>query len=225
MAFDFFSYDIYLKNVFLDNAQKKYTLEAGEQYFAPDDKYIYLLNQGIIKVYVNDMEGNERLLWLLREGCVIPTFHAKKLNISKQIQVVKTCELLMITKESFFSLGAAIPDFFLKFMDQIYERYEGLIENFINDSNLFCKVRFYRLLYEIAVTSSVKLERGIILDDYLSRQDMASLIGTHTTNISKYLLELEKLGVLQRLSGKRILVIDLEYLEKMISELEEQRLR
>ncbi len=225
MVFDFFSYDIYLKNVFLDNAQLKYTLEAGEQFFSPDDKYIYLLNHGIIKVYVNDMEGNERLLWLLRDGCVIPTFHAKKLNISKQIQVVKTCELLMITKEDFFSLGAAIPDFFLNFMNQVYERYEGLIENFINDSNLFCKVRFYRLLYEIAITSSVKLERGVILDDYLSRQDMASLIGTHTTNISKYLLELEKLGVIQRLSGKRILVIDLDYLGRMISELEEQRMR
>lgn len=222
MAFDFFSYDIYLKNVFQNHAQLKSALDAGEQYFAPDDKYIYLLNHGIIKVYVNDVEGNERLLWLLREGCVISTFHAKKFNISKQIQVVKDCELLMMTKEKFFSLGAANPDFFLKFMDQIYERYEGLIENFIYDSNLFCKVRFYRLLYEIAITSSVKLERGIILDDYLSRQDMASLIGTHTTNISKYLLELEKVGVIQRLSGKRILMLDLMYLEKRIAELEKR---
>ena len=223
MAFNYFSKSMYLKSVFLKHAQYRKHLPSGERNFSLNNHYIYLLNRGVLKVYVNDMEGNERLLWLLSEGCVIPTFHTQD-DINKQIVVVRDAELLMLTKEKFFSLVAELPDFFSKFMDQIYERYEGLIQNFINDSNQFSKVRFYKLLNEIALHSVTQMKNGVVLDDYLSRQDMASLIGTHTTNISKYLLELEKKEIVERLSGKRILIRDRLLLQKEIALMEEERL-
>ena len=194
-------------------------LSAADKFFVPDTQYMYLIHKGLLKLYVSNSDGDERLMWLMGEGSIISTFHSNE-ELSKRIQIVKDTELLVMEKSEFIKAVSKEESLFLCFTQQIYGRYESLIQNFINDSNEFTKMRFYELIYEIAGMSERQFMAGILLDNYLSRQDMASLIGTHVTNISKYLLEMEKQGLIRRLKGKEILVLDLEELEAEIERME-----
>lgn len=172
-----------------------------------EKKFIYFIKSGVIKIYVFNAEGQEKLLWILGSGCMIPTFN---LNFQKNIICLKTTKVISIDK-SYFIHSLVSNHLFEEFTNQIYTRYESIIQRLINTSQDSCMSRFMELLLSLcylARDSSGKVQ----IDTFLSRQDMAELVGTHVTNISKFLLSLELQGIIMR-RGKQILIPDVALLQ------------
>lgn len=207
----FFYESSFLMPLFMKYAISK-KLHVKDKFFSPDHNYVYLIKSGMLKVSVTNEDGNERLLWLLGQGCIIPTFATK---MAKQIDIILDSEFLVMEQENLNKLMFTKTECFNEFMAQIYWRYEEIIQRFINSAEDSCKTRFYKLLYDLAIISANGHKTNILLKNYFSRCDMASIIGTHTTNISKYCLELEKKGIIER-DGRQLVVTDLSLLAEIL---------
>ena len=182
--------------------------------FSPKDtlhlekKFIYFIKSGIIKIYVFNAEGQKKLLWILGSGCMIPTFN---LNFQKSIICLKTTKIMRIDK-SYFINSLVDNDLFEELTNQIYTRYESIIQRLINTSQDSCLSRFMELLFSLCYLARDNSSDQVQIDTFLSRQDMAELVGTHVTNISKFLLSLEHQGIIIR-RGKQIVIPDVARLQ------------
>ncbi|WP_369694461.1 Crp/Fnr family transcriptional regulator [Mailhella massiliensis] len=169
-----------------------------------EKKSIYFIKSGVIKIYVFNADGQERLLWILGSGCIIPTFN---MNFHKNVVCMKTTKVINIDK-SYFIKALINNNLFEEFTNQIYTRYESIIQRLINTSQDSCISRFMDLLVSLYYLSENHGPALTPVDSFLSRQDMAELVGTHVTNISKFLLSLELQGLILR-RGKQILIPDI----------------
>lgn len=155
---------------------------------------VYFIEHGILKIYVINAAGQEKLLWILGDGCIIPTFNS---SFYKKVITVSTARLVSVNKKQFFRIVSE-NNFFDDLLHQIYARYEMLIQGIINTSKTSCEKRFHELISDLHTLLAVHGMQNYRIDEFVSRSDMASLVGTHSTNISKFLQALEEKGVLTR---------------------------
>ena len=201
-----------LYNLFKTYGERK-IFYAREKDWYPNENYIYMIESGILKVYAADSKGNEKFLWIIGKGSMIPTFYTKTV---KRLYILTTTSVLKIEKKNLVKAFAADEAVFESFMAQIYSRYEEVlarnVENNVERSiNKLCK-----LLYEVAKVSAHGTT-NIKIKNYLSRQDMAYYVGTHVTNISKLLKQLEYEGLIRR-NGREIIISDTEELKEYFRE-------
>jgi len=196
-----------LEDLFRSKTVRK-VIEA-KQSFVPNSEYIYMVSNGILKTYISDDEGNERFLWMLGKGSLIPTYTSK---IQKRMYAVQNTTLVLLPKEELVNQFAKKPMLFEAFMEQIYNRYDEVMQKFIASATESSESRLRKLLYEVAYISN-EGEKNIRLKNYLTRQDMAYYVGTHITNISKLITQLEDEGVLAR-DGREIIITDINLLKK-----------
>lgn len=174
-----------------------------------EKKFIYFIKSGVIKIYVFNADGQEKLLWILGSGCIIPTFN---LHFQKNIVCLKTTKIVTIDK-AYFINSLINNNLFEEFTNQIYTRYESIIQRLINTSQDSCMNRFMELLLSLHHLAQEHTPGQPCTASFLSRQDMAELVGTHVTNISKFLLSLEQQGLVLR-KGKQILIPDVAALQQ-----------
>lgn len=179
----------------------------------PNENYIYMIESGILKVYAADSKGNEKFLWIIGQGSVTPTFCTK---IAKRLYILTTTTILKVDKKTLVKAFATDNTLFENFMRQIYNRYEEIVTRSVEGSTERSINKLCKLLYEVAKISSNNNE-NVKIKNYLSRQDMAYYVGTHVTNISKLLKQLEFDGLIKR-DGREITITDTEKLKNYFAE-------
>lgn len=192
---------------------ERHTFYAHEKDWFPDENYIYLIQSGILKVYASDNKGNEKFLWVIGQGSLIPTFYSKT---AKRLYILTTTTILKLDKNTLVKAFAANEKLFESFMKQIYARYEEILARNVENSSERSINKLCQLLYEVAKISSNNTE-NVKIKNYLSRQDMAYYVGTHVTNISKLLKQLEFDGLIKR-DGREITITDTEKLKNYFAE-------
>lgn len=190
---------------------KKYgrvkVLSPRQKDWTPDSSAIYMVSQGLLKVYLISETGQEKFLWILSDGSLVLTFTTL---LDKRIRILEYTTLYCIEKKDLLKIFNREPQTFELFMGQIYERHEETILRQMENDSERAISRLARLLYSAAaLRKSSRAE--VHLRPYLTRQDMAYYVGIHVTNVTKMLQQLEKEGCLRR-DGRDIVVTDMDKL-------------
>lgn len=172
---------------------------------------IYIIHKGKIKVYKINLDGKEQILYILKDGDTFgenSIFKEQKATFcAEAIDDVKLC---LLSREDFIRIISRNPEIALKIMNYLLERLQN-IESLVKDiTTEDVKTRLLSMILRLADKEGIKNSDGIKLKFYLSREDIANLLGTTRETISRKLHELEDDGIIKFLSNKEILLKDIE---------------
>lgn len=172
---------------------------------------IYIIHKGKIKVYKINLDGKEQILYILKDGDTFgenSIFKERKATFyAEAMDDVKLC---LLSKEDFMGIISRNPEIALKIMNYLLERLQN-IESLVKDiTTEDVKTRLLSMILKLADKEGIKSSDGIKLKLYLSREDIANLLGTTRETISRKLHELEDDGIIKFLSNKEILLKDIE---------------
>ncbi|MFU0783228.1 MAG: Transcriptional regulator, Crp/Fnr family [Thermoanaerobacterium thermosaccharolyticum] len=172
---------------------------------------IYIIHKGKIKVYKINLDGKEQILYILKDG---DTFGEnsifKEQKATFYAEAMDDVKLCLLSREDFIRIISRNPEIALKIMNYLLERLQN-IESLVKDiTTEDVKTRLLSMILRLADKEGIKNSDGIKLKFYLSREDIANLLGTTRETISRKLHELEDDGMIKFLSNKEILLKDIE---------------
>jgi len=219
MNFEYFPFingeGIKLQKFFENQCAKKVIFKKGESVKLYSDMYA-LVNKGLIKIYMTNFSGNEKLMWFLKELTLIPNHLLY--TFDKRIVAEENSEVLYVEKEQFLNFILSSQNNLDIILQQFYKRYALCIQEILNESSYSSKTKVYKFIIQLVEILGKKDEQGqIIIENLPSRKDIASIVGTHRSNVTRYITELEKLAILEKRKGA-IIVKDLDGLKKMIAD-------
>lgn len=201
-----------LSNIFISSELTRQVSPKSKMFF-PDNDYIYFVESGLVKIYVIDQKGFERFLWIIGPGSFIPTY---SVSLLKRLCPLTNTTFRLIPKKNLVGYFAEDPYLFDDFMGQIYQRYDRNLISYIDRVNFPARVRFLELLYDVG-TLSGKQKYNVSLKNYLTRQDMATYVGLHITNVSKMLQDFEAEQLIIR-EGRKIVIRDMDQIRQLLDE-------
>jgi CRP-like cAMP-binding protein len=204
----------------LDQQKSIHTYKSGQIIFyqGSPSLAVYCVCEGHVKLYKSGSDGSEALLRLLGPGDVL----GYRAVLSEEPYAAsaealgdsKTC---IISKETFFEMFRASPDFCAKVMAKL------AVELRISEDEMVARIRdpvprriarmLLRLLSELGETGG---EAGRMALPFPQRE-LALMIGTSPETLSRTLHSFVEDGVLA-IEGRRVLIRDLHALEALAGE-------
>lgn len=178
------------------NEFKKNEIVLKENSFV---KFIPLLLKGLIKIYKEEENGGEVLLYYIKPGetCIFSVMAGEKNERVKVKGVAEEdCMVILIPKEKLFSLRKNFPNWNLFIYEQFNEKFEEVID--------MVKVLTFsnkeKMLEKFLITKST-LNKSKTVNK--SHQEIANELGSSREVISRLLKKLEKEGKI-KLSLRKI---------------------
>lgn len=175
-----------------------------------DNQRIYFLKKGIIKIVEIDEEGNENITDIIKKGDIFGQLGGGGLEMDSD----KTEQAIVISKEvdicsfkmnDFEDLLERYPSIGLQFskligfkLKRLKRRYSDLIFKDV-------KERILIFLKEWAEKEGVTEGKSVVLENYLTQEDIAKLVCSTRQTTTSILKELEKEGQLEY-SRKQIIL-------------------
>lgn len=197
----------------LQNCYKRVLVRKGETIIPPEDKICGFLHKGCLKVFFSTETGAERLMWFLEDGNLIPTGSGK--SFCKRLVADVDSEILYITFDDIYQFVLQSKENFLTIVDQYQKRQILCIQGQLKEIEESSGVKILKFLYQSAALYGKKTKDGVLIDNLPSRSDIASHIGVHRSNVTRYISNLEKEGILEKV-GKKLSVKDLERLQELL---------
>ncbi len=176
--------------------------EKGE-YIYFDSAYhnkLYFLKGGTIKIGYIGEDGKEVIKEIIREGEVFGQFTLERNNLNGEFaQAYKAdVSLCAFNIEDFEKLLKAKPNIGFHFTKQVGQKLRKLENRFVNLLNKDVKTRLVNFLIMLLQEySNVKAEDEQTLQNFLTHDDIAQLIGSSRQTVTTMLNELETAGLVQ----------------------------
>jgi cAMP-binding proteins - catabolite gene activator and regulatory subunit of cAMP-dependent protein kinases len=194
------------ESYFVANSIKKYTIKAGCCLSSLDEGTVGFLTKGSLKVYMADKDGNERLMWILNEKSTLYTI---LLDIfTKRILALNDCEILIITLDQYYNYLLQNKNHLSKYFQVDRYRYALCLQQCLASNNQSSRSKVYNLIYKLALKYGEPQKDGsIILNNIPSKCDIASITGVHRSNVTSYMSELKKNGIIHQNKSKYSIII------------------
>lgn len=152
---------------------------------------LYVLTNGRVKVYVSDEDGAEVILAFLGAGEVFGEMALiDEASRSASVMTVEPTELLFIPKSGFHDSLAGNPAFAVNLIRMLAGRIRLLNENVKSLALLDVYGRIARVLLNLAKPQGERL----IIDQRLTHQELASMVGSSREMVSRIMKDLERGG-------------------------------
>ncbi len=183
-------------------------------YFADEDvKRIYFLKKGTVKIVETDNSGTEIIKEILQTGDLFGEItldsgnenHEFAQAVSKEVVI---CSFLL---QNFEHVLSEHPDIAFRFSKLIGFRFKKMRNNYSNLVFKDVKTRLKIFLKEWAEKEGVKTGNEIVIPNYLTHQEIASLVCTTRQTVTQILNEWETSDLLHY-SRKEILIKELNKL-------------
>lgn len=197
----------------LQHCYRKESVHKGEVVIPPEHNVCGFLHKGCLKVFFSTEHGTERLMWFLEDGNLIPTGSGK--SFYKRLVADVDSEILYITFDDIYQFVLQSKKNFFTIVEQYQKRQLLCIQGQLKEIEESSGVKILKFLFQSAALYGKRAKDGILIENLPSRSDIASHIGVHRSNVTRYISNLEKDGVLEKV-GKKLLVKDLDRLEKML---------
>ena len=166
----------------------------------------------MLKVYISNAAGSERLMWYIQEKNSIPY----NCSFGKRVVAETDSEIIYIKREEYLDYIRSSRDNLENYIDWVNKRYYYCMQQILNENCYSCEKKIYSFIYQLAKVIGNENENGyIVINELPSRKDIASIVGTHRSNATRYITELEKNGIVEKQKGS-IIVKDLEALKQLI---------
>ena len=180
---------------------------------------VALLDKGLLKVFIADASGEERFMWIVEQNTLI---HYNNHEFTHSLAAIQDSKLLLADRQLFTTAVRQDDALFEAYIQSIYQKYIYCIEKLVVNDVHNAKFKVYSFLLHLAYrygTPPPAGRSGVIIENILSRRDISSITGAHRTNIIKFLADLEKLELIERLPSA-IYIKDLPALEQLVRSLD-----
>ena len=177
---------------------------------------VFFIQEGIIKIYKTDINGNEQIVNFLKKGDMFP--HVGFFDQSPYpatAEVVEAAELIAIPIQLFEQTLLEVPSISIKVMrvlgSKILELQHKLQAFSVHDINY----RIISILLRIAHEHGKKNGNTIQIDIPLTHQEFANLVGSTRETVNRLFNQLKKDEMIS-IDRKRITILDVEALEAFL---------
>ena len=196
------------------------TVEKGETFVHEGDQSstLYIINSGIAKLIRSSNLGKEQIISLQTDGDIIGEYYLlsnfEPYNFSvTALSDMKICTLHKSDMDEILDIHPHLCRTMLTELSKKMITIENKLQN-IAMTDTDAKVAY--MLIQLNGKFGYTTEEGIIIDNPLSREDMANFAGMTRETMSRYLNKLAKEGVIRFMDKKRILLIQKDLLESYL---------
>ncbi|GAB6098365.1 Crp/Fnr family transcriptional regulator [Halanaerocella petrolearia] len=174
----------------IDRITYKETYQKNEIIFLEEEigDAIYIIVDGLVKVFKMDETGREKTLSLLSKSDFFGEMALLDNNLrSASVKAIKDCQVLVIEKSKFKQVVAEYPEISLKIIAILSQRLRKANDQIQNLTFKSVQERLEAELKELARKYGVQKKVGILITKQITHQELANLVGTTRATITKSL--------------------------------------
>lgn len=181
-------------------------------------KEIYLILSGRIQISKNDLHGKELILRICSKDELIGelTLFTAKPKYLLNAKVLESGKVAVINKdvlEKMLSQNPTLSYALMKWMSDHFRRTQTKLHDLVLYGK---KGALFSTLIRLCNSYGVSTHEGILIDIWITNDQLASLCGSTRETVNRMLHDLEKNGVLS-MHGKKILIHDLEIMRREVN--------
>lgn len=168
-------------------------------YFANDDsKRLYFLINGKIKISEVDGLGNEMIKDIILTGDLFGEIPITNFQVSQEFAEILSSEVILctFTMDEFEKLMHKHPSLALSFSKKMGEKLRKLEHRYANLVFKDVKARLKDFLVDWANKEGKPLDDGLVIKNYLTHNEIASLISSSRQTVTTLINELKEEGVI-----------------------------
>ena len=199
----------------IQNTKSTLTFKKGDALFEEGDSTngVYCIKAGICKMTKLSANGKDQIVKLAQEGDLID----KRLIISEELSntsaiALEDMQVCFIPREPILKAFSANNQFSLLMMRSICSDLKDANEMIMNMAQKSVKSRLAFTLLHLQDQFGIEADKSLKIN--LSRDELATMIGTATESAIRLLSELKKAKFID-LQGKKILILEPQQLRKM----------
>ncbi|MBN8577408.1 MAG: Crp/Fnr family transcriptional regulator [Cyclobacteriaceae bacterium] len=175
---------------------------------------LYCMNAGKVKVYKNNVQGKEFIIYIAKPG----DFLGYRALLSEEFYqatatVLEDAKICFIPKENFFEVLQKNPAFMKRVVKAVCHEM-GIMEDKLAElAHKSVRERLAANLLMLKETYGMEGEGSSLIDLALSREDLASIVGTATETVIRLLSDFKSDGLIA-FEGKKIRVLDAKKLAR-----------
>jgi CRP-like cAMP-binding protein len=180
-------------------------------YFSNSDvPRIFLLKKGSIKIVAVDEEGNETIKDIIQKGDLFGELTLENDTQSNEYAKVLSddvaiCSFLMSDFENLLLQNPSLALSYTKFVGLKMKRIKNSYANLISKD---AKTRLYQFLKDWAEKEGKRTDNTVVIENYLTQNDIAQIICTSRQTATQLLNEMETKGLLFY-NRKEIIIADI----------------
>ncbi|SHN06638.1 Crp/Fnr family transcriptional regulator [Flavobacterium xinjiangense] len=180
-------------------------------YFSSSDvPRIFLLKKGNIKIVAVDEEGNETIKDIIQKGDLFGELTLEADDQTNEYAKVLSddvaiCSFLLSDFENLLLQNPSLALSYTKFVGLKMKRIKNSYSNLISKD---AKTRLFQFLKDWAEKEGVKEGRKVVIENYLTQNDIAQIICTSRQTATQLLNEMENNGTLTY-NRKEIIILDI----------------
>lgn len=175
--------------------------------------YVYLIIDGKVKQYFIDYSGAEKTILLLSSGDMFGEItmiqEDYNLVITETLSPTTVCK---INKDTFYSVLQNNPAVYNDILLMVTTKFRILMAQIYDFTFYNVKNRLYFLLQRLAIQQGTQVNNGTQIDLKLTHQELATMIGSTRSTVTRMLNELEEEGKIQRYNSS-IIIFDEKFTE------------
>lgn len=180
-------------------------------YFSSSDlPRVFLLKKGNIKIVAVDEEGNETIKDIIQKGDLFGELSLERDTDSNEYAKALTdeiiiCSFLLSDFEDLLLQNPSLALSYTKFVGLKMKRIKNSYSNLISKD---AKTRLYQFLKDWAEKEGKRTGNRVVIENYLTQNDMAQVICTSRQTATQLLNEMENNGLLLY-NRKEIIIEDI----------------
>jgi CRP/FNR family transcriptional regulator len=179
---------------------------------------IYFVKEGTIKIGYIDDEGREQVKEIIQKGELFGQFSLERNNLHGEFaQAYKhDVSICAFTIDDFEKLLKNRPDLALKYSKQVGAKLRNIENRLLNLLNKDVKTRLIHFLWQLVEQNlGENTAEGFCIPNFLTHEDIASLIGSSRQTVTTMINELEIEGILSY-NRQEICFLDVKKLQKKV---------
>jgi CRP/FNR family transcriptional regulator len=175
---------------------------------------LFCMNAGKVKVAKSDVQGKEFILYIAKPG----DFLGYRALLSEEFYgatatVLEDAKICFIPREDFFEVLQKNPVFMRKVVKEVCKEMGVMEERMSEIAHKSVRERLAGSLLMLKETYGMEGEKSELIDIALSREDLASIVGTASETIIRLLSEMKSENIIA-FEGKKIRVLDAKKLAR-----------
>ncbi|MBP6686216.1 MAG: Crp/Fnr family transcriptional regulator [Lacibacter sp.] len=169
---------------------------------------IFYVVEGKVKKYKVDKDGKEQIIYVANSGELIG-YHAllAEERYPDSAAVLEQCLIAFIPKEDFLAVLDKSQTLSRRLLKSLSHEFTVLTNSLSLFAQRSVRERLALQLIVLREKYKVNFEPGTPVEINLSREDLASLVGTARENVVRVLSELKESGIVET-KGRKIIVLD-----------------
>ncbi len=178
---------------------------------------LFFIKGGCIKIGYIDNSGNEIVKEILQQGELFGQFSLERNNMNGEFAQAYKCDvsLCAFTIDNFTKILKQNTSIAVGYSQKVGNRLRKIENRLINMLHADVKTRLIRFFYDMIQSSNLSLsENSVTLDNFLTHDDIAHLIGSTRQTVTMVFNEPE-IKQLVNISRKYIIIPDIKAMHKM----------